>query len=408
MFGIFGTNLIIHFGLHSREVECRYALQLGQSSTSHDLHDYATRIQVMNKVSWEYPRSSKIQPVHEVNAQRISLGNEFNKAMTASIGIDWLKEWSEQSLYGHKWPVLRSYLEFAILHGMFFYARDIIETMSSAQLQAIGVASLFWTLASCELMEEDSVLGLWRDEAQRCHEFSRYLIQKGADVNAKVAIPFQQTVYTPDIPFQQAVSTDISFSGISHEPKNGIADVTVLHYALGIAMKEGFKSELGMAALEMICILVESSADIQETMYENYWELRREPYMRSALHYLSFPTATKTVWPSGPVHIEDPFQMPEVGPLLCRTIKTLLRYGADPNAVDSAGVDVLTSLTTSCPYDVIEYALEMGAQISPRLLDSKGLLPQGILSEDRWKKPEYFTPEARDIVRKHMPHWQTT
>jgi hypothetical protein len=279
-----------------------------------------------------------------------------------------------------------SFMAFVLLNGLFLYARDILTFNALYPLNHPSPPLLFWAVASCEYNSWTTLFEIWRDEAERCHKFVHYLLQRGADPNAIFRISFKQTFESEDV------------SALKRPLESGHADITLLHYALGVYLKSckiGGTKQVRTAMLEMICILVENGAKVGGNLYRNYWEQRIEPPERTLLHYLCFPRDREII--------------PHEGPVLCCTVKTLLDHGADPNVLDSDGHDVLSCLMEACPYDVVEYALEKGALISVALLsdeDGSPVQKHGILLEDRWRKPEYYTPEARKIVRKHMPHWK--
>jgi hypothetical protein len=256
---------------------------------------------------------------------------------------------------------------------------------------------LFWAIASCDFIEATTVLELWRDEAERCHKFVHYLLQRGANPNAVFRIPFEQT--PPDEPLT-----------LKRPLRSGEADMNLLNFVLGVLIKttdENY-SELRIAMEELVCILVENGAAVGNTLYTNYWKQRVEPQERTILHYLCFPRDYKETYPNGVVLEIQPFILIDEGPVLSRTVTAVLNHGADPNAVDSSGLDVLACMMLSCPYDLIEYALKKGALISPFLLNEDGspIKKYGILLEERWRRPECYTLEAREMVRKHMPHWE--
>jgi hypothetical protein len=325
--------------------------------------------------------------------------NNFNVAVTASMGTDWVQKWAEQWRFGlvaERWSSPPSFLAFALLNGLFLYARDMVNFNTMYPLDQPSPPLIFWAIASCDFIEETTVLGIWRDEADRCHKFVHHLLKRGANPNAVFRIPFTQT--PPDEPLT-----------LKRPLRSGEADINLLNFALGILLKttEEKSSDLRIAMEELICILVENGAAVGNTLYTNYWKQRLEPQERTILHYLCFPRDYKKTYPNGVVLEIQPFILLDEGPVLSRTVITLLNHGADPNAVDSDGLDVLACMILACPYDLIEYALGKGALISPLLLceDGSPVKKHGILLEDKWKRPKCYTPEAREIVGKHMPHW---
>jgi hypothetical protein len=323
------------------------------------------------------------------------------------MGPDWIEQWAEKFLdwnFEEEMPVPQSLLEFALLNGLFLYARDFLESQPefAHQLNRQNLPLLFWSIASCKYISATTVLQLWRDESERAHIFAYYLLKQGADPNA---------VFT--IPYCQKPVDDIVGDEMNYDPtlKRGHAEITLLNFALGviISITDDAISELRIAMLEFICILVENGATTGDTLYTNYWKQRTaEAAQGTILHYLTFPGAHRGGSASRRDEQYDPFKLPDEGPVLHRTIRTLLDHGADPNAKDSEGFDILACMMLSCPYDLIEYALKKGALISPFLLNEDGspIKKHGILLEERWSRPECYTPEAREMVWKHMPHWE--
>jgi hypothetical protein len=397
---------MVFWGIHARELEyLEYVSLLDQVPDCHNIRDASLLTEKNKYKMWPHPpyhrTAENSSASHISEPARIMRTNSFNEAVTATMGIDWVQKWAEHYRFGlitEHWSSPPSFLAFAILNGLFHFARDMLTFNTSHPLNHLSPPLLFWAIASCDYIEETTVMELWRDEAERCHKFINYLLQRGANPNAVFRIPFNQT--PPDEPLT-----------LKRPLQSGHADITPLNFALGVILKTTDEEslELRMAMEELICILVENGAKVGNTLYTNYWKQRLEPKERTILHYLCFPRDYKKTYPNGYVQEFQPFVLLDEGPVLCRTIKTLLDRGADPNALDSDGLDVLACMMLACPYDLIEYALEKGALIPPSLLrDSDGspVEKHGILLEERWRRPECYTPEARELVRRHMPHWE--
>lgn len=404
-FDHFDTDLTINWSLHAREAEyLQHTSILGEAPDCHDIRDAETLVDNNKYMQWPQPPYRRaiqdLSLTHVFDPIRERRVDDFQDAISASMGTNSIQQWAERCIFnnfGDELPVPQSFLAFALLNGLFLYARDFLESDTSYPFNRQNPPLLFWTIASCKFIAETTTMDLWRDEGERCHMFAHYLLKNGADPNAVFTIPYRQE--PPDEPLV-----------LKRPLKNGYAETTPLHFALGviISITDEATSQLRMAMLELICILVENGATSGSTLYINYWKQRVEPPERTILHYLTFPRSYKKTRSSGYVEEFDPFKLPHEGPLLSRTIKTLLDHGADPNALDSEGIDVLTQLVLACPRDLAERALEKGALISPSLLcdDGSPVGNQGILLEERWRRPECYTPEAREIVRRHMPHWE--
>lgn len=399
---------MVFWGIHARELEyLEYVSLLGQVPDCHNVYDTSLMTEKNKYRTWPHPPYHRIvkgsSVLHVSEPARIMRTNSFNEAVTATMGANWVQMWAARYRFGlaaERWSSPPSFLAFAILNGLYLYARDMLTFNTSHPLDHPSPPLLFWAIAACDFIEETTTMELWRDEAERCHSFIDYLLQRGANPGAVFRIQFNQT--PPDKPL-----------ALNRLLQKGHADITLLNFALGDYLKSTNEeySELRMAMLEIVCILVENGAAVGKTLLRNYWKQRLEPQERTILHYLCFPRDYKKTYPNGYVQEFQPFILLDEGPVLCRTVKTLLDHGADPNALDSGGLDVLACMMIACPYDLIEYALEKGALISTSLLRDKDGSPvqkHGILLEDRWRRPECYTPEAREIVRKHMPHWNGT
>jgi ankyrin repeat protein len=167
---------------------------------------------------------------------------------------------------------------------------------------------------------------------------------------------------------------------------------------LGLACCNGYYPEGHVPLLEMLRVLVEGGGDTSEKSYQNHWGARPgEAKRRSAIHYLLYQTPGK----------RNSFDS-KVSTALCDVIKAFLIHGADLNAVDSDGKSILECALPYAPYELIEFMLKKGAKITPSLLSPSGEPSQdanGILEEERWRRIECYTPEAREIARKYNPHW---
>jgi hypothetical protein len=198
-------------------------------------------------------------------------------------------------------------------------------------------------------------------------------------------------------------------------------EMSVLHYALGLETVTDRWDKRSEALLDAICPLVNYGADVNEKPLRTLW-LSGGPGFppasesQSALHYLIRRSSS----------LENIFEKRQSGPVPAQLVKDFLEHGADPNAIDSDDLTVLECALPTCPYDVIESMLEKGAKITPKLVSESGApkkyfpeetrsdgkisevphVPAGdILNEMRWRRPECYTDEARELARPHNPHW---
>ncbi len=103
-----------------------------------------------------------------------------------------------------------------------------------------------------------------------------------------------------------------------------------------------------------------------------------------------------------------PFDDPDLDDALSKCIFSFIDNGLDPNTLDSDGKSILECAIPFCPSDFIEMLLQRGAKITPNLLTETGeLLPTGsdILRTPKYNRPEFYTPEARNLARRHNPDW---
>jgi hypothetical protein len=345
-------------------------------------------------------------PSHEPDKMRVRRMEDFYRSLRKD------PEWLEQSVPASELRNPSCFPTFAIAHGLYLYARDVIDSFEVKTINRYDPPLLYWVLASYQTIGSFSTTDLNEDEAERSYEFAHYLLEKGADPNAIFMVPYSQ------------------FDQNWEDHQSGDAAVTLIHHALGVMINCGSPNVNFIATLHMINILLENGATFTTPLYHNYWmrynnnALNRSPIQflidtvsefqkyndLSSLAPIFQGEAAKFLADQIKANLDqtcDYFTLGEIGKLLCKTVKSFLDHGADPNAVDDHGVDVLSSIMSACPYHVVEYALEKGAQISPTLLQNNGspVRTHGILLEDRWRRPECYTPEAREIVRKHMPHW---
>jgi hypothetical protein len=331
-FNHFDTELLIFWSLHAREAEyLQHAALLGEEPDCHDIRDSQTFTTKNKYRLWPQPpyrRAVKDLPLkHVFDEKRKRRVDDFQRAMCASMGKSWVSMWAEHffmSPFGEELPVPKSLLDFALINGLFLYARDFLQSNPSYPRNHQDPPLLFWTIASCKFIDDTTVMDLWRDEAERCHMFAQYLLENGADPNVVFTIPFRQEA--PDDPLV-----------LDRKLRSGHAEVTLLHFVLGviISITDEWESEMRIAMLELICILTEAGATTGNTLYKNYWKQRLEPEERTAFQYLFFPPTYPKTLQSDDDAESELYKLPDEGPLLERTRQTLLDHGADPYGSDS-------------------------------------------------------------------------
>jgi ankyrin repeat protein len=106
--------------------------------------------------------------------------------------------------------------------------------------------------------------------------------------------------------------------------------------------------------------------------------------------------------------VPDSVERNEERNLVFDILKTLLDRGIDPNAEDKEGLTALDHALPICPYNVIEYFIKKGAKITKHLLQKPDDLfthAEGILGEERFRKPEFYAGDAFLRARAVNPKW---
>ncbi len=348
-----------------------------------------------------------------------SLIKEFHTNITLYAGTRWPTMWlnKKRTRVGLPWtPSDSSELAIAILEGLFNYAKEIIHNSGAPLANLRQVSLLHWTITG---PRRPSYYHSWSHHMSTavlngCHHFATFLLQNGEDPNGRTPVSFN----TEDMDGNCATE---------------LIELTPVHYTLGLQVLIEGGSAAWLLLLEMIKILVEGGARVNDTALSTRWlqdsnsMIRKRardclPQSMSALHYLLSNSHVRY----------NLFEDESSGALRAQLVKTFLQNGADPNAVDSNGKSVLECALQCCPYDIVELMLEKGAKITPSLLSESGTpiyekfhrvrylraentsshtekfdpFPAGkILDEMRWRRPECYTDEAREIARPYNPHW---
>jgi hypothetical protein len=378
--------------------------------------------------------------VQEQNAAAI---DKFFSSVRAAKGPYWMAGFHAntraRAAPGQNPPPVDN-LSFSILTGLYQYSRTSF-TGKGYPHPRDRPPLLYWVLLSCVWLYEVLSNGWDNEEHQSC-SFAKFLLANGEDPNsvftastradfgylftASEQLGKDDLGFSPPTKILERDQEDASLktnndsevdlrrtSGMvatspsespsriqeEAEPKSA-TEITVMHYALGLACRNSKLSSGRVPLLDLLCILVEGGGNTRERNYENHWGSRPgEAKKRSAIHYLLYQTP-------GAVNT---FKDSKVSTSLCEVIKAFLIHGADPNALDSDGKSILECALPYAPYDLIEFMLEKGAKITPSLLSPSGEPSQdgnGILEEERWRRIECYTPEAREIARKYNPHWE--
>jgi hypothetical protein len=339
--------------------------------------------------------------------------DEFRRAIAAHCGSRWIETyWSVRDL---RMPTLRefwsiegalapcSFLDFSVQCGLTLIAeREIQENKHEYSDDMDGAKLLYYTVVGngrSMLVERTSGM-MWQ-----C--FARVLLEHGCDPNGLLTVNVAYDKYLlmngstlhprDDL---EIVHREVlrSTSRIQIQEAE-MQDITPLHLALAIACSYRDVYELGrITRLKMLRILVEGGANATLS-YQNHWTTREgEAEVRTAVHYLLYKTPSE----------KSPFDDPDLGCALSECIVSFFDNGLSPNTLDSDGVSILECAFPFCPSEFIKTLLQKGAKITPKLLAETGKpLPGagGILDAPKWRKPEFYTAEARDIARRYNTDW---
>jgi hypothetical protein len=364
--------------------------------------------------------------LHRVTTRAVV--DEFRRAIAAHCGSRWIETyWSALvprtdtlslfwAIEGTLAPC--SFLDFSVQHGLILIAeREIQENKHEYSDDMDGAKLLYYTVVgnARSVLSRGRLLptcGMWQGLA-------RFLLEHGCDPNGllTVDVAYDKSLlmngstpphswYPLRIQEQEAeMIQDQVADMIQHQKAEMIhhqaemKDITPLHLALAIACTYGDIDELGrITRLKMLRILLEGGANATLS-YRNHWTVREgEAEERTAVHYLLYKTPSE----------KSPFDDPALGCALSECIVSFFDNGLSPNALDSDGVSILECAFPFCPAEFIKTLLQKGAKITPKLLAETGEpLPGagGILDAPKWRKPEFYTAEARDLARRYNTDW---
>jgi len=336
---------------------------------------------------------------------------EFRAAMDRHCGPTWL-----ETLWGVKAPewslstsrvsrgALRpaSFLEFATQYQMPLVAYYEAEENLDENNGNIDGPKLLYYAILCNATEGSPVRAVqWEDLA-------RLFLRLGLDPNGLLTIPVGK-----DRGLLMQEDDEVSDDGVrdhgdsDHEDADATTvTITPLCLALAVAVTpvRGFyrnprrePEDRLVSRINMLRILVENGGDASRS-FKNHWVNKGiAGKERSAVHYL----LSKAMAPRA-------FLNPDLARALTKCVVAFFEHGLDPNVVDSDGRSIL-----ECAFDhqppgwFIETLLERGAKITPKLLCETGrpIAEARILGSARWRKPQYYTPEAREVARKCNSDW---
>src|SRR3569833_619578 len=365
--------------------------------------------------------------------------DEFRNAISVNCGLRWLEtHWSVNSvkrptLSGELLPVgfiaPTSFLEFLVQHRCLLLAEREIRENTTYASGIDGVKLLYYAIVGnargvgATYNHPTSVLTKYFED------FARFLLENDCDPNAFLTLT---TTYDqgrlmnggakhPIEPLwndeaemdDKAEKDDEAETGdnaetndkakmddeVEMDDKVETREITALHLALAVACSYDQIDELlRIPRLDMVRFLVEGGGNATLN-YRNYWGAREgEAEERSAVHYLLYKAPGD----------RNPFDDPDLGRALSKCIMSFLDIGLDPNTVDSDGVSILECALPFCPSDFIETLLQKGARITPGLLTDTGRPLSAFadaLDRPRFKKMEFYSPEASKLVRRRNSEW---
>jgi hypothetical protein len=350
-----------------------------------------------------WARASHLLP--RVTSQAVV--DDFRRAIVTHCGPHWVETyWStydprRHTLYYYKSTegslAPTSFLDFAVQYGLLLIAeREIKENKHKYSNDMDGAKLLYYTVVGNGRSSLPDI-----DRSTRSCEMwqglAKVFLEHSCDPNGLLTVDvaydkqFLMNGSTP--PLSDRYQTKREFREAE------MKDITPLHLALAIACSYDNVDELGrIDRLKMLRLLVEHGADATLS-YRNHWTARAgEAEVRTAVHYLLYTAPSE----------KSPFDDPDVGCALSECIITFFDNGLEPNALDSDGASILECAFPFCSAEFIETLLQKGAKITPKLLDETGKpLPGagGILDSSKWRKPEFYTAEARDLARRYNEDW---
>jgi hypothetical protein len=315
-----------------------------------------------------------------------------------------------------------SFLDFAAQYRMPLVAyHEAEENLGQYDGCMYGPRLLYYAII-CNATEGRAV------RAAQWEDIAGLFLRLGFDPNGPLVVPvegdrgilMQLEEYDESKPMGGLIATHYFGEGAERDAEGNIvgdaegdADattitITPLDLALAVALSsvEGMiigrtvdrkKEEILVSRINMLRILVEGGGDVSRS-FRNHWartgKVERE---RSAVHYLLSKSLVRYVFPD-----------PGLARAFHKCVASFFDHGLDPNGVDSEGRSIL-----ECAFDLptpdwfIETLLERKAKITPKLLSDTGqpIAEARMLDSARWRKPQYYTPEAQEIARKYNPDW---
>lgn len=372
-----------------------------------------------------------------------SLIKDFYTAVRQHCGEQWLGTWwnaagGPNPSLNSKNPWVRgslppsSLLEFALQLDLLLFVEQELSEEISRNPKVFRDPRLLYFMAVGNADSDYADLSFVYHSPQRWRDFAGFLLQNGFDPNMMVKITlspdhgylmnnFEEKDASPRSD-EHSDGNDDEHSGENDDEHsdqndgeegdrggaNGDDSITekpqsiaIMHLALAMACTKSVFGRRAYNGLNMLRVLVEGGGDAKISNYRNLWGSEGNTHVeRSAVHYL---LSLRFDWAM-------PFKSkePEDNRALAECITAFLNHGTDPNTVDSNGVSILECGLPVCPPQLIELMLEKGGKITPKLLLESGKpvdYGEGILNEPRWRRPEYYTAEARVLARKNNPDW---
>lgn len=355
--------------------------------------------------------------------------NDFHTAVRHHCGKQWLDTWWSaqrpkkssldfESLWVHGTLPPSSLLEFALQIDLLLFAEQELREEISRNPKIFRDPKLLYYMACGNAYSQYVGSKFYYHSPQRWRGFAKFLLQNGFDPNMAIEIAvgpdrgkLMNNVIDNDTSGGRGEHGDEYDDEEGDEEGDENADdsaaenpqpITIMHLALAMACSATETiARPAYNRLNMLQILVEGGGDAMISNYRNLWSSKKNiRTKRSAIHYLLSSMFNNAM----PFESEEP----ENNHALTECITAFLNHGADPNTVDSNGVSILECALPVCPPELIELMLEKGGKVTPKLLLKSGEpvgYAGGILKKPRWRRPEYYTVEARVIARRYNPDW---
>jgi hypothetical protein len=322
--------------------------------------EYARRSDLLgSEVIPEFLLHAEAAEMQTQEAQ-VPLIDEFNFSVTSgpstrTRGLTWFHEWwTTLDLKADEIFSRAPFLAFALSSGLYLYCRAKVQSIPKPNTETLG----YLLLLAVDPIDPCSSLRTHKGRYNMPSlEMVEFFLDNGADPNEHLqsTTPFYRAVY-------------LAYCRVSWR-------------------------KLRLTIIKLL--LARGANPIQTYPWREYEKKMHLFPNHTLLHNFLFM-------------VPDSVERNEERNLVFDILKTLLDRGIDPNAEDKEGLTALDHALPICPYNVIEYFIKKGAKITKHLLQKPDDLfthAEGILGEERFRKPEFYAGDAFLRARAVNPKW---